>query len=181
MPQFQNGLYYKPGSTVLSYLIVSQVVPIIFVFIVLGIGLSFLQNAVIANPTIAGALPFSPTAIMGTGLPIVIVAGSIFCVLLALMAWTRYSSVQFMFDDFAFHIEHGIISKSEIAIPYRQIQNVNHEQTFSEKMWGIARVIVETAGTDDARSAESDGILPVLDAALAFALEQELLRRSSGK
>ena len=86
-----------------------------------------------------------------------------------------------MFDEFAFHIERGLMSKNSIAIPFRQVQNVNHEQSFSEKMWGVARVVVETAGTDDVKNSHSDGLLPLLDVDTAQMLEQELLRRSSGK
>jgi putative membrane protein len=181
MQQFQNGLQYKPGGKVLVYFIVSRLVPIVVVLFILGIALSFLQSLVLASPSLIHLLPFHASQITKTGLPALIVFGIVAILFIVIGAWIEYASVKFMFDDFAFHIEHGLISKSEIAIPFRQIQNVSHQQTLGEKMWGIVRVIVETAGTDDMRNARSGGVLPVLDADLAFALEQELLRRSSGK
>ena len=87
-----------------------------------------------------------------------------------------------MLDEFSFHVQRGILSKSDIAIPYKQIQNVNREQNFNEKMLGIAHVVIETAGTDDSESnAKSEGVLPILNSALATSLEKELLKRTSNK
>ena len=163
------------------YFIINRILPIVIIFILIDIGLSALQNVVLKTPFLLKSLPFDPHMIAGTGTPVATGLGVIICLFLVLGAWVDYASVKFMFDEFAFHIQNGIFSKSEIAIPYRQIQNVNHDQSLTEKMWGMTRVIVETAGTDDVRSAESSGDLPVLDSDTAQMLEQELLKRSSGK
>jgi putative membrane protein len=118
----------------------------------------------------------------GPLVPIVIISGILLCLVVFFAGWIKYKSVKFMFDEFSFHVEKGIFSKSEIAIPFKQIQNVNHTQSLSEKMWGVAHIAIETAGTDESNSnARSEGTLPVLDTALAVSLENELLKRGSGK
>ena len=181
MQPLQNGIQYKPGSKVFRYFLITRITPIVIIFVILGIGLSFVEKALMSPSMISHSLPFQASEIMSIGLPVLIILGIIIILFVCVSAWIEYASVKFMLDEFAFHIEHGIISKSEVAIPYRQIQNVNHAQSWNEKTWGIARVIVETAGTDDIHGSQSGGVLPILDADLAVALEQELLSRSSGK
>ena len=181
MQPIQNNVQYKPGGSVFRYFIISRFTPIIIIFVVLGVILSYLEKAVASSVKFAQSLPFAASKIMSVGLPALLIIGILFLLYALISSWIEYIGVKFMFDEFAFHIQKGILSKSEIAIPYRQIQNVNREQSFNEKAWNIARVIVETAGTDDVRNAKSGGVLPILDANLATMLQQELLRRSSAK
>lgn len=160
---FENGIYYSPGKKVFFYLIFTRLLFVIFFFVIIGLGVSFLQSS-------------------NTILPIVIVVGILFCCIVFMLGWIKYKSVKFMLDEFSFHVEKGIFSKSDIAIPYKQIQNVNHEQSFNEKILGITHIIIETAGTDESESnAKSEGVLPILDSGLAASLEKELLQRTSNK
>lgn len=160
---FEDGVYYSPGKKVLTYFIIGKLLFIIIVFLILSVAVFFLQG-------------------FRALLPAVIILGFLLCVVVFITGWIQYKSVKFMFDEFSFHVERGIFSKSEIAIPYKQVQNVNHDQSFTEKMWGIAHIAIETAGTDEADSnSKSEGVLPVLDAGLAISLEKELLERASNK
>src|SRR5258706_15613582 len=102
---FENGVYYSPGKKVLLYFVLSRLLLIIIAFAVIGVGVSFLHG-------------FGPLV------PIVIIAGISLCLIVFFAGWIKYKSVKFMFDEFSFHVERGIFSKSEIAIPYKQIQNV---------------------------------------------------------
>ena len=66
-------------------------------------------------------------------------------------------------DDDALKIRRGILSKEEIAIPYRQIQDVDIEQNISDRLWGVARLAILTAGHEEAKEGEEDdseGIFP---------------------
>jgi uncharacterized membrane protein YdbT with pleckstrin-like domain len=160
---FENGIYYSPGRKVLWYFVFTKLLAVIILFVILGLGVSFFQGS-------------------GAILPIIIIVGILACCIVFLIAWLKYKSVKFMLDDFSFHVQKGIFSKSDIAIPYKQIQNVNQEQSFNEKMLHIAHVIIETAGTDESQSnAKSEGVLPILDSALAVSLERELLQKTSNK
>ena len=73
-----------------------------------------------------------------------------------------------------------VLSKSEISIPYRQIQYINHTQSFNDKMLGVMNVTIETAGDDDVGNIEkNEGVLPILEKNIALAIENELLKRSN--
>ena len=167
-PSFENGVYYTSGKKVLYYFSLTRILPIIIIFIILGVGSNFLEGLL----NLKGVANISSVVLIALAI--------IFCVIAFLLAWVKYVSIKFMFDEFAFHIKKGFLSKSEIAIPYRQIQTINHSQSLNEKMLGIMNIIIQTAGEDDKNgSPDSQGVLPVLDAKIALAVEQELLKRSN--
>lgn len=159
---FDNGVYYSPGKKVLLSFTLNKIALAVILFAVIGYGISFLH--------------------INMALSVVVVVGIIVCAIIFLREWMKYKSVTFMLDEVSFHVRKGLFSKSEIAIPYTQVQNVNYEQSFNEKMWGIANITIQTAGTDESgNGAKSDGVLPVLDANLASALEKQLLQKTSAK
>ena len=162
--KFENGEYYAPGKKVLYYFCVTKILPIIIIFSILTLGLDILNIKQITK--------ISPL--------ILIVLGILSCLIAFIVALIKYKSVQFMFDEFAFHIKKGFLSKSEISIPFRQIQYINHTQSFNDKMLGVMNITIETAGDDDIGSIEkSEGVLPILETDIALAIENELLKRSN--
>lgn len=85
-----------------------------------------------------------------------------------------------MSDD-SFKIRRGVLSKTENAIPYRQIQNVDIERNFMFQMLGLSRLIILTAGHEDEKPEERDeaeGVIPALDQKLAVWLQTELLKKA---
>ena len=81
----------------------------------------------------------------------------------------------------SFKIRRGILNKTENAIPYRQIQNVDIERNFTFQMLGLSRLIILTAGHEDINikgSDEAEGIIPAMDKELAEWLQTELLKRA---
>ncbi len=93
-----------------------------------------------------------------------------------------YKNYKFALGEDSLKIKRGILEKEEIAIPYRQIQDVDIERDLSFQMMGLSRIMILTAGHEDVgRPGEDDseGILPALDKDLAEWLQQELLRRAN--
>ena len=166
---FEPGVYYNPGKKVLYYFSVNRIFAVILFSIVIEIGFNFLSNL----------LNFKQ--IIDVGSWIIFIVGIIFCVGAFITAFIKYKSVEFMFNDFAFSIRRGFFSKSEISIPYRQIQYINHSQSFNDKILGVMKIVVETAGDDDSGDGKNneEGVLPILDAKIALSLEKELLKRSN--
>lgn len=81
----------------------------------------------------------------------------------------------------SFKIKRGVLNKTENAIPYRQIQNVDIERSLFFQMLGLSRLIILTAGHEDEGvkgSDEAKGIIPAIDKKLAEQLQTELLRRA---
>jgi membrane protein YdbS with pleckstrin-like domain len=104
-------------------------------------------------------------------------------ILIALFfAWLEYSNYKFLLDENALKIRRGLIPKEEIAIPYRQIQNVNIKRSFFDQIIGVSKLIILTAGHEDKEEkikTESEGILPAIDNKLAYKIQDELIKRAN--
>jgi uncharacterized membrane protein YdbT with pleckstrin-like domain len=91
-----------------------------------------------------------------------------------------YKSRSFCLSEDAFKVRKGIFTKQEMAIPYRQIQNVEIERTLIQQLFGVSKLVIVTAGHDDEHTVqnESKGVLPTIDKELASVLQEELLKRA---
>ena len=99
------------------------------------------------------------------------------------IAWLIYVNYKFSLGEDSLKIKRGILNKEEIAIPYRQIQDVDIDRDLSFQMLGLSRIVILTAGHEDtpptADSGESEGVLPAIDKDLAEWLQGELLKRAN--
>ncbi|MCX6722613.1 MAG: PH domain-containing protein, partial [Candidatus Staskawiczbacteria bacterium] len=96
-----------------------------------------------------------------------------------------YTNYVFLMTENYFKIKRGIFSKTENAIPYRQIQNIDIERSFIFQLLGLSRLVILTAGHEDEKPKgasigfdESEGIIPAIDQKLAEMLQTELLKRA---
>jgi putative membrane protein len=98
------------------------------------------------------------------------------------VAWLIYKNYKFCLGDDSLKIKRGILNKEEVAIPYRQIQDVDIRRDLSFQMMGLSRIVILTAGhEEDEKPGDDDtsGILPALDKDLAEWMQAELLRRAN--
>ncbi|MEN9621858.1 MAG: hypothetical protein RLZZ67_292 [Candidatus Parcubacteria bacterium] len=142
------------------------------VFLVFAIIISLLRRSSFVEPQYQRIVAIGSLTCF-----VVSILGLIICLLVARFA---YRSQGFSISADALKIRQGIFTKQEIAIPYRQIQNVTIERTFSQQLMGVSKLVIVTAGSDDAVTVqnESKGILETIDKDLALALQEELLRRA---
>jgi uncharacterized membrane protein YdbT with pleckstrin-like domain len=94
-------------------------------------------------------------------------------------AWYVYSSHVFMLDEYALHIRFGILNRNEVAIPYRQIQDVTIDENYIERLFAVTELSVMTAGREETKKEKASAEFPLIDRALAMALQEELSKRSS--
>ena len=97
-------------------------------------------------------------------------------------AWLEYANFKFCLGEDSLKIKKGILSKEEVAIPYRQIQDVDIERNLSYRIWAVSRLVILTAGYEEEKKSdadESEGILPAIDKDLAEWLQAELLKRAN--
>ena len=81
----------------------------------------------------------------------------------------------------SFKIKRGILGKTENAIPYHQIQNVDIERSFLFQILGLSRIVILTAGHEDEKpraNDEAEDVIPAIDKKLAEWLQTELLKRA---
>jgi len=126
-------------------------------------------------------------AALGNIFDVILVAGLILiCLAIAfaiLLAAIDYYTYFFMLDENGLRIKQGLINKVETSLPYRQIQNVDIEQTLIHQMLGVARLAVLTAGQrgieETDKADDNELTLPVIDKSRAEEIRQFLLEKSN--
>jgi putative membrane protein len=150
-----------------------------FILLLLAIVLFVVaQQSFLATIQQVPSLPSYVTmaAWIGLGLFAVVLAITLF------IAWLVYSTYKFCLGDDSLKIKRGILNKEEVAIPYRQIQDVDLKRDLSFQMMGLSRIVIITAGhEEDEKPGDDDteGILPALDKDLAEWMQAELLKRAN--
>ena len=171
---FTKGVYYKFGPKVFYLSLVRDG----FIFFLGMIGVLIVSGAVgFGTPMGINLL------LIGTILFLLYAVGAI------LLAKYQYACHQFMLDDYALHIRTGIINRSEMSIPYRQIQDVNIEESYIQRSFGVVSLSVLTAGREDSAYSkvgeagvpeeESSGLFELIERAYADELQKILMRSSN--
>jgi uncharacterized membrane protein YdbT with pleckstrin-like domain len=159
-----------------------------YIFLLDRIGAPFILLVISVALFVLGTQPFVKNLQGVNAAPFVMLAAWIvlllFIVFLAIVVfvtWLVYSNYKFCLGEDSLKIKRGVLTKEEVAIPYRQIQDVDLKRDLSFQMLGLSRIIILTAGQEDKTpdDSESEGILPALDSDLAEWFQAELLKRSN--
>lgn len=100
----------------------------------------------------------------------------------AFVSWLSYISCSFILGENALSITRGLLNKKEISIPYRQIQNIDIEQSLSYRMMGVSKLVILTAGNDNDNSdkvTKSEGVFDVIESKLAMMIKEYILQRAN--
>lgn len=84
-------------------------------------------------------------------------AFGVYILLLYLLSNLAYNNFLFSVDESGFSKEYGVINKSQASIPYSRIQNVNITRSLSDRVFGLARIDIETAGTSSSKTKDIIG------------------------
>lgn len=79
----------------------------------------------------------------------IVFGGAILFYALALYvsAALAYNYFFYSIDETGFQKEYGIIHKHSVSVPYSNIQNVNISRSLIDRLLGLARINIETAGS----------------------------------
>ena len=173
---------YQTLGNKVFWLFFLQASPAAFVFLLVSVVLfilsfqSFLANTMFGN---------MQNYMLGATLISFVISLIIFAISFA-FAWLNYKNYVFSMAEDSFKIKRGILSKTENAIPYRQIQNVDIERSLLFQMLGLSRLIILTAGHEDEKPSgvpkgddEAEGVIPAVDQKLAGWMQTELLKRAN--
>ncbi|HEY4523873.1 MAG TPA: PH domain-containing protein [Candidatus Paceibacterota bacterium] len=105
-------------------------------------------------------------------------------ILACLVGYLKYITYKFALDEDALRIERGIINREIIAVPYRQIQNINIDRNLFNRLFSLSNLVITTAAHEEKdeegdNAFESEGILPLLDKYRAEEIHAELLKRTN--
>ncbi len=98
------------------------------------------------------------------------------------IALLMYFTTRYKIDQNGFFMEKGIINKSEISLPFKQIQNVDVDETLLFRIFSMSNLIILTAGHEDVpytHENQSEVVLPALPVARARVIQKYLLERAN--
>lgn len=107
--------------------------------LVVSMFFSNLSKTAILIPLLAIGIYIQPLLVA----PIVIA----YLLLSYLIAQLIYNYMYFSIDENGLQTESGIIYKKQVSIGFERIQNVNIERTFFDRVLGLSRMNIETAGS----------------------------------
>ncbi|WP_254532138.1 PH domain-containing protein [Natrinema gelatinilyticum] len=105
--------------------------------------------------------PVSPTVI-------IVVPGVSFVIGLAYLL-LQYRSWDVVMQDEELRLQRGVLRTKQTFIPYKQIQHIDVEARPLERVFGLSRLVVYTAGAP-----RSDLVVPGLDSSDALVLQERL-------
>lgn len=133
-----------------------------------------LLTAVIFAAIVAAILTYALGRPLETGLAAGGGIGLLLFVLGAVYALLRYRAWRFELQDDAIYLERGVITEIRTVLPYVRVQHVDTQRNPIERILGLSRVVVYTAGSRGA-----DVAIPGLTADRATALREDLRTRAS--
>ncbi len=171
-----SGAYQRLGRKTLSIFILERI-NASFIFLLISLVLFAIDGQEFVAKTTISHLPYY----IGLVAWISLAAFAVLLAVAVLVAWLTYVNYRFSLGDDSLKIKRGVIDKEEIAIPYRQIQDVDIDRSPGFQMMGLSRIVILTAGHEEKgdKPDESEGILPALDKDLAEWLQNELLKRAN--
>src|ERR1035437_5602971 len=178
----KNG-YYRLGHTTLYYLLFKYGFPSIILFflelILLGAAAGG-NNLPPFSEWVSSYVTFAQVIRAAAGIVPVLILLSVAFVMV--MAYGYYWSFRYKLDDNDLAFEKGLIGRQEISIPFRQIQNVDIEQSFIYRIFNLADLVILTAGHEDPdhiMKDESEIIMPAINDKEARQLQHYLLDRAN--
>ncbi|WP_374602120.1 PH domain-containing protein [Arenimonas sp.] len=111
-----------------------------------GVGLGVLSGLVIgvvAGVPLAVALDLGLAAKVGIGLAVALLPA----LLLLLLARARWRRTQWRLDPGGLRVRRGVVWHSEVLVPRSRVQHLDLERGPIERHFGLATLVVHTAGT----------------------------------
>lgn len=147
-----------------------------FRFLVIGFGVLIFAFFMIMNATLYQTLKKGEMG--GTFLwwfiPIFIFY-ILFCYIWAKLTYRFWN---YQLRESVFKIEHGVIWKKYVSIPYERIQNIDINRGLLDRIFGLSDLHIQTAGYTG--SARTEGRLPGLLPEDAERLREDLITRVKG-
>ncbi len=181
IPTAIPGSYQRLGYKTLALFIFQRSMSA-FVSLLVSLGLFLLFNSnVPVSYSIPGSFTINIHKLSREGALLCFGLFFVFLALAFVVGWLIYINYQFQLDDDALKIKRGILTKEVIAIPYRQIQNVDVRRDVLYLVFGLSELVILTAGHEDKNDTqnEAEGILPAIDKNLAEKIQEDLLRRAN--
>jgi putative membrane protein len=127
----------------------------------------------VSNGTLASISSAVSSVILGLFLVSIMVI--LVSIIIALLEYRNYA---FTFEEFDLKMRRGIFDRREVSLPYRQIQDVDIERDVSHQLLGLSKLVLMTAGHEEAGEHEmAEVLLEPLDKEAAEEIRAMLQRK----
>jgi len=102
-----------------------------------------------------------------------------------LIAWLEYSRYKIMLAEDCLKVTRGVLTREELALPYRRIVSVHIKQPLLYQIFGVSRLIIEIITDNDPNEPPEkftdydDLVIPFINNDIAFAIQEELPKRAN--
>ena len=169
----------KLGIKVFYYYL-SKKISIGLVVLVLSIIISSFKVAMILQLIHISVSLTTSTMIVGYFINGLFLISALLIIYGTIISYIKYIGCTYNLGENAFSITKGYFNKREVSIPYRQIQNIDIEQSFQFKMMGVCKLVILTAGNDNNnQNGEAEGVFDVIDFKIASNIKESILQKSN--
>ena len=168
------------------FLLLSRKIPIGLVLLIVALVAAFVRMSIIQGITdsmkLAGTVSNGTLASISSAVSSVILGlflVSIMVILVSIIiALLEYRNYAFTFEEFDLKMRRGIFDRREVSLPYRQIQDVDIERDVSHQLLGLSKLVLMTAGHEEAGEHEmAEVLLEPLDKEAAEEIRAMLQRK----
>ncbi len=126
-------------------------------------------------------LPVESQPIAGTITTFLMIATVLVFFIAFLVGAFEYYGYSFALGEYDIRVKRGLINRRETSIPFRNIQNINIERTYSHQMFGLSRIILDTAAHEEEESEKgmSEAVIEAVDKKLGEEL-RDILHQKIG-
>jgi len=135
----------------------------------------WIARALVVAAVLGGGVATIAVLLFGRSPLVGVVPGVVLIVLGVIHAVLRFRAFRYEVQDDALHITRGVLTKVDTVVPYVRVQHVDTQRNPLERLIGLGRVVVYTAGSRGA-----DVAVPGLETNRAVGL-QERLRTLAGE
>ncbi len=175
--EIENGKYYDLGKKTYTLFIIQQTSFAMILFlaaIVMGILNMTIGSGFIAGQSIGVILNLGVLTTVFIGLLVGLGGFSV--------ARLKYKAAKIMLDESALRIVSGLLSRKEVAIPFRRVQTVEIKQSPMQRFIGVGHVVISTT-TDletpsEVETEVNEEVVPLMDYDLARAVANQLTIRT---
>ena len=103
-----------------------------------------------AGPALGGGIPIAMRAFGLSGWTMLAIVGLVWLAAIGMVTWIAYRRWRASFwklDDTGLHVRRGRMWRKEVLVPRSRVQHLDIERGPIERRYGLATLIVHTAGT----------------------------------
>ncbi|MFA6463966.1 MAG: PH domain-containing protein [Candidatus Paceibacterota bacterium] len=142
----------------------------LFLSIVSGFFIQII-NTLINGQETSGGSTFNSAPLVFLGISLIFLLSFTIFIVGLIISWLSYINFTFNLKDLEIKLKKGILNKEEISIPYHQATDVHVDRDIMYRLFGVSRLVINTAGEDDTGTGREEATFDPIDKEIAEQLQ----------